>query len=385
MNEQQLPLGQRETTQLEFKGAGALDDLSKVAREVVAMLNAHGGVVWVGVEEEDGVAMRATGIADAGRHERRLRDYLIDAIEPSPLSNEIRLDALAIRDDRIVFRIEVARTAARKPYALLRGASRRYLIRVGDRNRPMSREEIADAFGAASPGDQDLIDAEKEMLEARRNVLTKGQELFWLRLRPIDRIELDLREPSLESIFRIAKLSGNRPAGWTFVNPYRLPQRHGGRLVFHGGEVARDGTFTFEMPLESLHWKGEPDDIYPFALIEYPVSAFRIAKAVYEPSSLGPDDRIIADFALIGVGRWRLRPYSPQVLGYLTRERGEYTESNDLVWEKPLVFRLKEIADEPDWCAYRLAVRRTYEAFDYYEDEIPGEFDLNARRLVMDG
>jgi hypothetical protein len=349
------------------------------------MLNERGGVVWVGLEEEDGVAVRAAGIADAGRHERRLRDYLIDAIEPSPSNDEIHVDAVPFDDDRTILAIEVQPAATRRPYALLRGASRKFLIRVGDRNRPMSREEIAAAFGVPSLGDSELEDAEKEMLEARRSVQAKGKELFWLHFKPVKPIELDLRHSGLDNIFRTAGLSGNRPNGWTFVNPYRLAERRGGRLVFDGGELHRDGTLTFEMPMETLHWKGEPDEIYPLALIEFPVSAFRIAKAIYQPSSLNPGDRIVTDFALFGVQRWHLRPFSPQVLGYLTRGPADYTESNDLVWEKPLVFRLQEIVDEPDWCAYRLAIRRTYEAFNYDEDEIPAEFDLDARRLVMDG
>lgn len=386
MTQQPLPLGQRESSRLEFKASEALKDSSSIGREVVAMLNADGGAVWIGIEEEDGVASKANDIEDVGLQARRLHDYLIDAIEPSPLNDEVVLDTPPIPDGGAVLRIEVRPEGGRKPYALLRGASRRYLIRVRDRNRPMSREEIAAGFREEpSIGDQKLTDAEQEMLEARRAVQQTGGQVFWLRLRPINPLDLDLREQDVQNVFHIPTLSGNRPAGWTFVNPYRAVELKRDRLAFHRGELRRDGTLTFEMPLDALHWKGEPDEIYPFSLLEYPVSALRIAKAIYQPSSLDRHDKIVADFALFGAHQWHLRPYSPQVLGYMTRGRNDFTEADDLVGDKPLVFRLEEIIDEPDWCAYRLAIRRTYEAFGYYEDEIPSEFDRDARRLVIEG
>jgi hypothetical protein len=60
----------------------------------------------------------------------------------------------------------------------------------------------------------------------------------------------------------------------------------------------------------------------------------------------------------------------------------EYTTGDDLAWEDPLVFSLQEVIEEPDRCGFRL-VRRVYEAFGFYEDAIPKEFDRKTGRLVL--
>ena len=78
-----VPLGRKEDFHLELKGRDALDDPEKIAREVVAFLNAEGGDVWVGLGEEAGRAVKVEPIPDPEREQRRLVDYLIETIEPS--------------------------------------------------------------------------------------------------------------------------------------------------------------------------------------------------------------------------------------------------------------------------------------------------------------
>ena len=58
----EAPTGQRESSVLEFKDERALGDGWTVAREVAAMLNSQGGVIWIGVPEQDGVALAPQGI-----------------------------------------------------------------------------------------------------------------------------------------------------------------------------------------------------------------------------------------------------------------------------------------------------------------------------------
>lgn len=396
-----LPLGKRETPRLEFKAAAGLADLSTIGREVVAMLNADGGEIWIGIEEEDGLGTQARAVDDVGPNQRRLHDYLIDAIEPSPFGEELIFEAVAIPKGGEVLLVRVTPKSARKPYALLRGSSRRYLIRVGDRNRPMSREEIAIAFKGTASGDQEIERAEEEMLEARRKVQERGDALFWLRLKPVRSVELELHDREFEDVFRDPKRSGNRATGWTFVNPHRGVALHRESVEVEGSRIHRDGEMVFSLPLANLSfplktvgtrgapalasvfWRGQPGEIHPHALMEYPASALRIARVVYEPC-LEEHDLVVADFALLGVRGWTLRPHSPREYQYTAWQGRAYEEASDLVWEKPLVFRYEEIFSEPDWCAYRLAIRRTYEAFGYGEDEIPAEFDRNARRLVIE-
>jgi predicted HTH transcriptional regulator len=84
-----IPLGQRESQRLEFKGADALKDPEKIAREVVAMLNAEGGEIWVGLREEEGRAVAVEAIPNAEAEGRRLLDYLVDTVEPPLRGNEV--------------------------------------------------------------------------------------------------------------------------------------------------------------------------------------------------------------------------------------------------------------------------------------------------------
>ena len=79
-----IPLGQPEGERLEFKGRDVLRHLSNVSREVVAMLNASGGDIWIGLVEEQGRAVRVEAIENPAREINRLRDHFSDAIEPSP-------------------------------------------------------------------------------------------------------------------------------------------------------------------------------------------------------------------------------------------------------------------------------------------------------------
>lgn len=78
-----IPLGQKEGPRLELKGADVLKDPEKIAREIVAMLNAEGGEVWVGLREEGNRAVAVEEIADPEGEQRRLLDFLGDVVEPS--------------------------------------------------------------------------------------------------------------------------------------------------------------------------------------------------------------------------------------------------------------------------------------------------------------
>src|SRR6185295_20094854 len=77
---------------LEFKGIDALKDPEKIAREVVAMLNAQGGKVWVGLREEDGRAVAVEPIADPEREKGRLLNYLVDTIEPAISNSMVNIE-----------------------------------------------------------------------------------------------------------------------------------------------------------------------------------------------------------------------------------------------------------------------------------------------------
>ena len=49
---------------------------------------------------------------------------------------------------------------------------------------------------------------------------------------------------------------------------------------------------------------------------------------------------------------------------------------------KPLTFQRDEILDEPDRCGFRL-VAQVYDRFEYWEKDIPQEFDRERGRLCV--
>lgn len=228
-----IPLGKKEGPRLEFKGAAALKAPKVLGHGIVAMLNAEGGEVWVGLREENERAVAIDPIADPEGERRRLLDHLVDAIEPW-LSAEIEVESQP-SEEGFVLRIVARPEPRHRPYALLKSGGRQYVIRVGPRIRPMTREEL------------------KRRFSERASMPPSSEE--------------QALDSSSERWFR------------------------------------SNGSTTFE-------------------------------------------------------------------------------ESEDLLWEKPLVFSADEIENEPDRCGYRL-VERVYEAFGYRREQIPAEFDTKSGRLLL--
>lgn len=379
-----IPLGARESQRLEFKRREALDRPEVVGRAVVAMLNAQGGTVWVGLREEQGRAVTVEPLSTPDGAQRQLLDYLVDAIEPVPSHREIELRQVHT-DSGIILRIDARPEKSHRPYALLRSGGRLFVTRVADRVRPMTREEV---LGLTKPvlSDQALQHAMAKVLVDRTEAQRERRESFWLRLEPAVEVELDIQARQFAELLQEPRLSGNRESGWSFARRLHTPEVRRGKLLTNPAdldsvEIRRDGGLVFGLPLWRLHWKADdPREIWPFVLLEYPISAFRIARKIYE-GKLQPRDLVVAELALFGISGWTLRPGSPG-RWFRAEEPGSFTESTDLTWERPLVFPFGEIDAEPDRCGYRL-IERVYEAFGLRREAIPEEFDRTAGRLVL--
>jgi hypothetical protein len=378
-----LPLGQKEDPRLEFKGRDSLKTPEDIAREVVAMLNAEGGEIWVGLREDEGRAVAVESIDNADREVRRLLDSLVDSIEPSLSGGELQVKVVE-EDGSPVLRILVKPSPGQRPYALLRRGGRHFVTRIADRIRPLSREEIRGFFQELGTNRATALQKAVERVFAdRKSAATKRQALFWLRLEPAADIKIDVQAAEVRDLFREPSLSGNRNSGWSFAHLHSLPVLSTGRLANDPSsprhvEIRRDGSLLFQAFLESLQWKGE--DIWPFVLLEYPISAFRIARKLYE-GKMNTDDTVVADLALFGLRGRKLRPGSPGTWFSSNRAR-IFNEADDFLLDSPLVFKAEEIESEPDRCGFRL-VERVYEAFGLGREAIPREFDQEVGRLIL--
>lgn len=374
-----IPLGKKEDHRLELKGVDALKDPEKIAREVVAMLNAEGGEIWVGLREDAGRAVAVEPVAAPEIEERRLLDFLVDTIEPAASGGEVSIRSVD-EGDGVVLRIVVSPDQARKPYAFLRKGGRHFVIRVGDRIRPMARDEI---FTRGPERTREALQrAEAKVLEDRNSVLTAGTKLLWLRMEPAAPVSLDIQNPLYEELLQDPRKTQNRLSGWNFSKFQYRPRVRKDKLVTDpedllAVEIRRDGGLLFSAPLESLYWKGEQNQIWPPVLLEYVVSAFRIARSIYE-GQLQPRDTVVTDLVISGLKGWQL---SPGIPGRWQSRSRVFSEAEDFALVQPLAFFFEEVEAEPDRCGYRL-IERIYEAFGFRREGIPF-FNQEASRLVL--
>ena len=345
------------------------------------MLNADGGEVWIGLREEGGRAVAVESIVNSKIEERRLLDFLVDTIEPSLSNREIHVESLD-KGEGAVLQVTVTPESSRRPYAFLRKGGRHFVVRVGDRIRPMNREEL---FSQKIDPDPATALAESTVLEERRTLLERGEALFWLRFQPGKPVSLDIQDGRLREFLQNPHATGNRFDGWNFSKFEHGPRIQQDRLVtdpedYQTVEIRRDGGLIFAAPLESLFWKGDEHEIWPPILMEYIVSAIRMAHAVYN-EVLQPVDPVVTDLVLTGVRGWKLRAGTPGPW-FLTNRSRMFTHASDFVLTRPLVFRFGEIAEGPDRCGYRL-VERVYEAFGIRREDIPRFFDSQSGRLIF--
>jgi hypothetical protein len=317
-------------------------------------------------------------VAGAEGERRRLRDYLVDTIEPSPAGGEVHVEVISAAPEGEILRIAV-RPGQSRFYAHLKEGGRWFLIRVSDRIRPLTREEI---FSVAHMADAAREHAFRKILEERKRVQEAGRGLLWLALKPIREIQIDVQDPRLRDYLLDPGLTGNRRSGWNFSTFEERPLLKGRKLVTSEDdprrvEIRRDGQLSFSVSLEALNWRRLPGEIWPPALLEYPISAVRMACEIYK-GCLEPDDEVIADLALIRLHGWTLRRGSPRSFGLAKA----FVEADDFLLEKPLIFSCKDVVQEPDRCGARL-LERLYEAFGYSRDALPPEFNQESGRLIL--
>jgi hypothetical protein len=393
-----IPLGKKEDSHLEFKGAEALKDPEKIAREVVAMLNAAGGEVWVGLREQGERAVVVEPIADPEVEARRLLDFLVDKIEPSMSDREVHVQVVDEGEGAVLW-IAVAPEQGRRPYAFLKkGEGRHFVIRVGGRIRPMTREELFFREGSRDLDRGALAKAEATLNSEGNALLERYKELFWLRIQPVPPFSLDLDALRASDILIDPSLTKNRRTGENFFLAAggMRPRLEAGKLVLGKADdfrldVFRHDGLEFRAPLKAFHAGHEPGALKPLywlTLLELPVSVFRLLSGLLQEDALWEEPAseetvFIASCAFLGLEGWTLRRSSPQHLGwggYLIKDP-QPSSVPDLV-STPLRFTLAEVRDQPDRCGFRL-VRRIYEAFGYGIDDIPPEFDQEAGRLVL--
>lgn len=396
----EIPLGRSESQRLEFKAAAALKRPERIGREVVGMLNSDGGEVWIGLREEASRAVQIEPIAGAEREAKRLLDFLVDSLSPPVSPREVVVEVVPVAterspDERLeggLVRVRVTPEPTRRPYALTSSCGWLFVTRMQERLRPMTREEV---FRVESKEPDGTGDAERRVLEARARALDDRHPRLWIDIEPGEDLALELggtffRE--VEALLEEPARTGNRRHGWHFARTAQPPELRPGRITWghdipqldirQVAEIRRSGGLTCEVSLRRLVHSKAPGELWPVPLFEFPASAFRIAEAIYR-ERIGAAPQVVADLALFGARSWKLRPGSPESF-WSADEAVTYEEADDIVSDRPLIFRVEEVLGKPDACAFRL-VSRVYEAFGLRQDAIlPGVYDPVSGRLVLD-
>lgn len=380
----QTLIGRREDHRTEFKAAEALEKPSNIAREVVALLNANGGDIWVGIDEQDGVAVSVRGPRDPEHARQALWNHLVDTIEPSPQHDEV--ESHVSPGGQGVIRVSV-RNGHRKPYSHLANRGRQFPMRIGDRIREMTLDEIGSAFRGASAQSDQLakrkVDLGKELEKVRPSAL-------WWTFVPVVPLDIDFEhlDAAAKAFFQRVLMdpseSGNRPTGWTMVFDETTPKFSTEGVVHRFGEkpghevrIQPDGRLIFQAPRRRLsrNWDDKDLAVFPYSLLELPVSSFRMASRILARyKKVGDDSKILIAAQFNDVAGTKLVAGSPRdpFFGSGYSEDGTF-EGKTLVIE-PFEIATQDIVAKPDQAAYRL-IRRLYERFGLTEKAIPPEFD----------
>ena len=373
-------IGEREGQHLEFKRGDVLGRPHKIAREVVGMLNAEGGRVLVGVVEEGGIARAIESFDDIDSSRSRLSNALLDLIEPSPRSEEVSVESLSA-DGGEILAVEVGSPqGGRGPFALLHSQGRQFVRRWHDQNRPMDRTELRTAFSGGAPERAEV----EELDLMRQAALDGGLRGLWLGLQPAPEMRVTMSRADYEALGDPV-LTGNRPSGWTFAGLMMDVSRRGQTVTLSRGvttELDQDtGIVRFEVPLELLMREG---DIYPLALVEYPTSVVRLMGYLLSRYAGGRPRDVLAGIALSGIEGLKLRPYSPDRVGYHDEFPGHehQTAAQEVIRPKALSFNSADVVQSPDRCAWRL-LRQVYSEFGYWEEHMPAQYDRDEGVLRL--
>ena len=197
-------LGWREDLDLDFKEDlnRTRDGLRKLVSDVVALANAQGGVIIIGIREEDTRAVALTPLKPAGEQEDRtaIHQAVAEYTAPSVPFEVHQVEAGEDGDYYLVLAVPKSQLA---PHAIRRPGehSLRYPVRDGTRTRYLAEAELADRY-------RDRFRLAGELVEKVERVQAEGEELLhhsetagmWLSLSIVPeapgRFEINSRTPA---------------------------------------------------------------------------------------------------------------------------------------------------------------------------------------------
>jgi hypothetical protein len=261
----------------------------------------------------------------------------------------------------------------------------------------MARGEIEEAFQTASRGapSRALAEIDEIIAETTREIDDRrSAQNFWWTIVPVPPLKVDFVGMTEEDrkfcrgLLTEPSSSGNRRTGWTMVFDGATPRQKTTGMVQTFGDPPRQhqvklepsGKMTFTAPRVRLDqdWRLESPEIFPLALIELPVSGFRMAAKFIERFGTPAPPRLIVAAVIGGMKDARLRPGSPSEPLLPWKTPGHFDDDDLIV--QPFEVEGEHFREKPDAAAYGL-ILRIYEQFGLDAADIPPEFDPADRIL----
>jgi hypothetical protein len=380
-----------ENHRLEFKAKDILKNPAKVGREVVGFLNADGGEIWIGIQEKEGIAVSVEDISNPEKELGALRDHLMATIEP-PIQTELQFEIVKGPDGEALIKVVIQKGTG-GPYAQI-DRGRHFLIRVTDRLREMSRQEIERSFhqASASSGEARVNETIQSIQKEQAAQTEKKPPRLWIRIQPVVPIHLALEDELVKAQFKTwltdARSTGNRLGGFNFAIRHLEPRPRqteisiGDPKIPYYTTVTDQGTLTY-VKADGLYPLFREEDeriISVYALLEQPVSLFRFMQQILKTYGGSQSTQIVAAIAINGLRGARLVPGSPKE-SFLPWHEPKVLEK-DALEIGPLTFGSQEIVNQPDSCGMRL-VRRVYYEFDFDDHALPSEYDPKTGTLLL--
>lgn len=423
MNAVDVPIGKSESQILEFKSAREIDSIAKsksdLGRSVVAMLNAKGGQIWIGVAEKNSIAVELENITSVEKAHDAVLSHLLDTIQPPPSNEDVQIQPVTASDTHVL--ALTIRAGSQRPYAFVR-QGRRYYIRSDRRVRDMTHEELRVSFNFVIPTDSNLdhehLARLRLALDERRTQLQEAaHSVYWVGLQAGfvgssgSELEFDLTRVEELHLLTDPAATGNRRSGTLATS--MLQPVHGQKRIRIADErwgelfAGRDGRVDQVFPMNRL-WDYQIDDsntmhrVHPIIWIENAAFPCRLMRALLldcsrvrtgsELRTLDSRDwanlRVVAQAAMIHADGIRMRPrlwlYGP--LASDESERSLPTEHGH--WQTDMIHMSGEdMKGNPDDCAYRMSKEffRSFEfdRLDTGPDPVPGCFDKITGRLTL--
>jgi hypothetical protein len=402
-----------ERAEVEFKAKYNIrndDDRIEILSDIVSFANAHGGHIFVGVND-DGNGRAAGWSAQSEEDLRRCEDSLRQSAHEYIRERipDLELTVRSIRNNALLL-IRIPESD-RKPHMVSYHHLTRFCMRYDDGKREMTREEIRDAFinreserisavlaerivvptfgptfdERVSRASADEPFQERDPQVLREAVLRRSErmasppEMFFAYI-PASPHSIE-SDPDLRILAK-----GMRESGWNLRRVLREIRQT--KYGFECGSensslvlrILENGVVTATVPINDAItrpplgvWRPNGAALYPYAVVEYPLSFCILIQNLHQ---ILPEQNCGGEIVMIyrGIRGYCLRPYRPGIVGYdMDFEVRAFPDDCFEYWVEV------DASFEPNEVAYKL-IHRFYRAFGHESKVIPF-WDSTTRRF----